>query len=155
MTDNNTVIGWVITSTESSSRNRIGYGQGMEDASATQQSFDAVVGRTIFMGFGLKARAIPSDKQVRWRSYSDDGDFAYAGVVNVDWLFDEDDSAYNIDRFCMEDWGAVIVLYNFTDIERVLREEGKDVPRFVTEGIERGSDNYAPKSKECWKAIYG
>jgi hypothetical protein len=106
------------------------------------------------MATGLKSSAIPAEKQVRWRSYSDDGDFAYAGVVHVDWLFDEDDSAYNIDRFCMEDWGAVIVLYNFNDIQMCLKEAGTAVPRFVTEGIERGSDEYAP-SAGCWKAIYG
>jgi hypothetical protein len=148
-------IGWLITSTENSSRNRIGYGQGAANAEDTQQSFDAVFGCTIYMATGLKRDAIPADKQVRWRSYSDDGDFAYAGIVHIDWLFDDDDSAYNIDRFCMEDWGAVIVLYNFSDIRSVLTEHGQAVPRFITEGIERGSDEYAPSSKECWKAIYG
>lgn len=159
---NTDTVGWVITSTEKSSRQRIGYGQGMEDADATQQSFDAVIGRTIYMAFNLKASQIPADKQVRWRAYSDDGDFAYAGVVHWDWLMgisdpdgaiEDDDLAYNIDRFCMEDWGATIVLYNGDDI---LRGTPDDRRNLLTEWIERQSAHrFAPTKKEKWIAIYG
>lgn len=118
------MVGWLITETKDADcRDRIGYGQCIRDAEATEGSYNNVIGRTIFMSEGLSHIDIPADKRVKWRSYSDDGDPAYEGYVHWDWLLgdvegteDGEDLAYNIDRFNMEDWGAVHVLYRGNDM---------------------------------------
>ena len=119
-------VGWCITATHDDDDNdRVGYGQCADNAHDTQSSYDAVIGRTIFLQTDLKADSIPFDKRVKWRSFSDDGDPAYEGVVHIDWLYapvewpeEDGDLAYNVDRFNMEDWGAVVTLYNAADIRR-------------------------------------
>ena len=119
-------IGWVISLVhDSDDQSRVGYGQCVNEAHKTQSSFDAVIGRTIFVETGLKPDAIPYERRVKFRSFSDDGDPAYDGVIDINWLFapdewpeEDEDLAYNLDRFCMEDWGATCVLYNAADIRR-------------------------------------
>lgn len=123
----NRQVGWLITKEhgEDDSK-RVGYGQTLDNADNTTASFNAVVGRTIFVHDNLTLSDIPYDKRVKWRSFSDDGDPAYDGYVHIDWLFapddwpeEHEDLAYNVDRFCMEDWGAVCVAYSGADIKRV------------------------------------
>lgn len=156
-TETKTQVGWVITSAEQGSRARIGYGQSIEQAGQTQESFDAIVGRTIYLGTGLKSSDIPADKQVRWRAYSDDGDFAYAGVIDIGWLFHEDDLGYNLDRFCMEDWGATVVLYNGNDILANLGDiNGSHMVEYMQRKIEVGErHSFQPSGPEIWFPIYG
>jgi hypothetical protein len=117
--------GWVITKSHDGDDDRIGYGQGLKQAEDTTVSFNAVIGRTLFVSKGLAADMIPSERRVKWRSFSDDGDPAYDGVVDINWLYappewpeEHEDLAYNIDHFCMEDWGATCVFYNAADIRR-------------------------------------
>src|SRR3954453_16261851 len=117
--------GWVITKSHDGDDDRIGYGQGLKQAEDTTASFNAVIGRTLFVSKGLTADMIPSERRVKWRSFSDDGDPAYDGVVDINWLYapdgwDEEDNdlAYNIDQFNMTDWGATCVFYNAADIRR-------------------------------------
>src|SRR5262245_4480850 len=119
-------IGWVITGTHDDDDNsRIGYGQCMKDAQETEASFEMVFGRTIYVKQHINPDGIPSERRVKWRSFSDDGDPAYDGLVDIEWLFPtednpdgDEDPAYNIDRFCETDWGAVCVFYNAADIRR-------------------------------------
>src|SRR4051794_27059350 len=108
-------VGWVITA-EHGDEGRIGYGQRIQQADQTIDSFNGVIGRTIYMHTDLSMNDIPYDRRVKWRSFSDDGDPAYDGYVHIDWLYpsdefaaalkeegmaEEDDLAYNIDRFNM------------------------------------------------------
>jgi hypothetical protein len=121
-------IGWFITKVhDASDSERVGYGQSIDTARKTMTSYEMMFGRTLFVETGLSLQDIPYDKRVKWRSFSDDGDPAYDGVVHIDWLYptdesendtQDDDLAYNLDRFCMEDWGAVHVAYNIGDIKR-------------------------------------
>lgn len=118
--------GWVITNVhDSDDQNRIGYGQCYTQAQETQSSFNVGIGRTLYVSTDLKADDIPSERRVKWRSFSDDGDPAYSGVIDINWLYapeewpeEDQDLAYNLDRFNMEDWGATSVLYNAADIRR-------------------------------------
>lgn len=159
-------IGWVITKehdTTDDEPGRVGYGQGMGEANNTAASYAGIVGRTIFMESGIDPKtAIPKERAVKWRSFSDDGDPAYDGLVDIDWLFPdeplddftEDDPAYNIDRFCMEDWGATVVVYNAADIRRCrprLVEYVARHPRMErTEWLKT-----AGIDKDAWLPIYG
>lgn len=156
-TDTTVEIGWVITEVhDDSDKNRIGYGQSRELSRMTDQSFENVIGRQLFVADHLAKESIPSNKRVRWRSFSDDGDPAYDGIVNIDWLFpegdDDEDPAYNIDRFCMEDWGAVIVLYNGADIERCMPDKADFVSRSLGY-YANGSHSFTPDT--TYFAIYG
>lgn len=152
-------VGWVITNTDPGSEDRIGYGQCTAETKATIESHDAVVGRTIYMRRGLSHTAIPEDKRVRWRSYSDDGDPAYEGYIHFDWLFnpenvgfeDGEDPGYELDRFCMEDWGAVIVLYNGNDIKRCDPEKRE----FVERNQGHRNDGAMKNLGQHWFGIYG
>jgi hypothetical protein len=120
------MVGWLITDThDEDDKRRVGYGQKLQQADQTTDSYNGIFGRTIYVHTDLTLNDIPYDKRVKWRSFSDDGDPAYEGCVHIDWLFAPDDwpeehqeLAYNVDRFCMEDWGAVCVAYNGADIKR-------------------------------------
>lgn len=124
-------VGWLVTADPPGEEDdrpsgRIGYGQLLGHARETTASFNGVIGRSVFVDTSLTEHMIPEDKKVRWLSFSDDMDPGYAGVVNVEWLLgapaglddEDDDPAYNIDRFCETDRGDVIVLYNAEDIKR-------------------------------------
>lgn len=155
-------IGWVITNVHDDDDERVGYGQGMTEANETAASMAAIVGRQIYVKSDIDKDAISTDKRVKWRSFSDDGDPAYDGIVHIDWLFpteeikgfEEDDPAYNIDRFCETDWGAVVVVYNAADIRRcrpdlaeyVARHPRMERPEWLKEA---GID------KDAWLPIYG
>jgi hypothetical protein len=160
-------VGWCITGVHSDDdKNRIGYGQSAKQAEQTQASYEAVIGRTIYMETGLKADDIPFERRVKWRSFSDDGDPAYDGVVDINWLYapdewdeDDDDLAYNIDRFNETDWGAVCVFYNAADIRRCrpdLAEYVAKHPRVNPAG-ERGKFflSNAKIDPQAWIEIYG
>jgi hypothetical protein len=127
-------IGWLITATHDDDDDRVGYGMGAEQAQQTHDSYEAVIGRTIFVRSDLTVDMIPFDKRVKWRSFSDDGDPAYDGVCHIDWLYAPDewpeadqDMAFNIDRFNLEDWGAACVFYNAADIRRCRPELAEHV----------------------------
>src|SRR4051794_308525 len=95
-------VGWIIVKEHAELEgipSRVGWGQLRVHAQETDASFDQVVGRTIYMDKSLTEHMMPDDAKVRWRSFEDDGFPAFDGVVNVDWLFSEEDDAYNIDRF--------------------------------------------------------
>lgn len=160
-------VGWCITGVHADDdKDRIGYGQGIERADMTRVSFDNVIGRTLYMDTDLKSDDIPFDKRVKWRSFSDDGDPAYDGVVDIEWLYapaawpeEHQDLAYNVDRFNMEDWGAVCVFYNAADIRRCrpnLAEYVAGHPRVNPAG-ERGKFflSNAKIDPQAWIEIYG
>jgi len=113
-------VGWLVTAEDSEveSGSRVGWGQLRIHAGETEQSYERGIGRTIFMDKSLTEHMIPEGERVRWIAHydDDDGEFAYRGIVRVTWLFDEDDLAYNIDRFCIEDVGATCVYYSVEDI---------------------------------------
>jgi len=159
--------GWVITDVhDDDDKGRIGYGQGAAQAKATESSYNSVIGRTIYVETGMTPDAIPFDRRVKWRSFSDDGEPAYSGVVDINWLYapdewhDEDhDLAYNLDRFNMEDWGATSVFYNCADIRRCrpdLAEYVANHPRVNPDG-ERGKFflSNAKIDPQAWIEIYG
>lgn len=123
--------GWVITTDRINADddfNRVGYGQGAKEAKETVASFERVIGRTIFMRDDLTVNQIPIEQRVRFKAFDDDMELYYEGVVDLDWLmgtgrFEEiareefcGDLGYEIDRFCMEDAGAVHVYYSGKDI---------------------------------------
>jgi hypothetical protein len=125
MNASDTMVGWVITKTHDDDGARIGYGQTLKHADDTTESFAAVFGRQIYMATELSEDMIPYEHRVKWRSFSDDGDPAYDGVVHIDWLYAPDeweeehsDLANQIDTFVMTDWGATVVVYNASDIRR-------------------------------------
>lgn len=151
-------VGWLVTKDHipSGDINRVGYGQMLAEAESTERSYEGGIGRQIFVSRKLKLDDIPSNKRVLWRSFSDDGDKCYDGVVNVDWLLGdgEEDHAYNIDLFNMEDAGAVIVLYNAADIKRCRPDKSEYVdkhPRMRNTEFLRVS-GIRPES---WLPIYG
>jgi hypothetical protein len=159
--------GWVITKVhDDDDQSRIGYGQGVEQAHDTNASFDAVIGRTIFVQTGMKPDDIPSERRVKWRSFSDDGDPAYDGVIDINWLYapdewpDEDhDLAYNLDRWNETDWGAVCVFYNAADIRRCRPDLAEHVAKHgrVNPDGERGKFflSNARFDPQAWIEIYG
>lgn len=130
----NDIVGWVITNYHvGGDYRRIGYGQILGNAIDTRISYNAIVGRTIYVKTDLKNTDIPYDQRVRWRSYDDDGEACYEGYVRYDWLMgdvnkndEEEELAYNIDLFNMEDVGAVTVLYNGDDMTRCAPEQDKE-----------------------------
>jgi hypothetical protein len=156
-------IGWVITAVhDDDDQRRVGYGQGMTQANETAASYANVVGRTIYMSTDIPKDAIPYDHAVKWRSFSDDGDPAYDGVVDINWLYapdewpDEDhDLAYNLDRFNETDWGAVCVFYNAADIRRCRPDLAEHVAKHsrVNPDGERGK--LAGIDAAAWICIYG
>jgi hypothetical protein len=158
-------IGWVITAVhDDDDQRRVGYGQGMTQANETAASYANVVGRTIYMSTDIPKDAIPYDHAVKWRSFSDDGDPAYDGVVNIDWLYpledacigsEDEDPAYNIDRFCMEDWGAVIVAYNKADIRRCRPDLAEYVAKHPEINPQAEWVKEAGIDAAAWICIYG
>lgn len=149
-------VGWLITKDHvpMEDMNRVGYGQILAEAEGTEASYEAIAGRTIYVSRKLKVEDIPSDKRVKWRSFSDDGDPTFDGVVNVDWLYGEEDHAYNIDRFNMEDAGAVIVLYNAADIKRCRPDKSESVDKHprMSHGEWLKTAKIDP---QAWLPIYG
>lgn len=126
MTTTTKDIGWVVTKVhDNDDSDRIGFGMAVSDVKGTIESHQNVVGRTIFISSGLSPDNIPSNKRVKWRSFSDDGDPTYDGIIHFDWLLGEvegidpdDDLGFELDRWNMEDAGAVVVVYNVADIIR-------------------------------------
>lgn len=118
------MTGWIITK-DYEDNGRVGFGMTTSDAATTLDSFNNVVGRTITVSAGLERSSIPTDKSIKWRSFTDDGDPCYDGIIHFDWLLgevegfdDDDDLGYELDRFVMTDVGAVVVVYNVADIVR-------------------------------------
>lgn len=112
-------VGWLITKEHVELEgipSRVGWGQLRVHSEETDASFDRVIGRTIFMDKSITEHMMPEEVRVRWRSFEDDGFPAYDGIVNVNWIFGEEDNAYNIDRFNESDVGAVHVYYSADDI---------------------------------------
>ena len=157
-----TMVGWLINKVhDSDDQSRIGYGQTLKHADDTAESFAGYFGRQIYMATDLTDDAIPKESRVKWRSFSDDGDPAYDGVVHIDWLYapdeweeEHDDLAYQIDTFVMTDWSATVVVYNAADIRRCKPEFSEYVakhPRMTgkewlkTAGIDT----------DAWLPIYG
>lgn len=158
-------VGWVITNADpdGGDESRIGYGQATAEAVETVDSYKRIIGRTSFMQTGLSHIEIPADKRVKWRSYDDDGGFCYEGFVHINWLFPspendgqdgsdvwdtDEEPAYNINRFNEADVGAVIVIYNGTDIIRCDESKRQWVekhPRMERKGFPAGN----------WLPIYG
>jgi hypothetical protein len=160
-------VGWVITGVhDDDDKRRIGYGQKLQQADETIDSFNAVIGRTIYVHTDLTADMIPSDKRVKWRSFSDDGDPAFDGVVHIDWLYAPDDwddehhdLAMGIDRFSEADWGAICVLYNAADIRRCRPDLAEHVAKHgrINPKGERGKFflSNAKIDPQSWLEIYG
>jgi hypothetical protein len=159
--------GWVITKVhDSDDQSRVGYGQSVEQAEATGVSHDNVIGRTIFVSTGMSPDSIPSERRVKWRSFSDDGDPAYDGVIDIWWLFapdewpeEDEDLAFNLDRFNTNDWGAVVTLYNAADIRRCR----PDLAEYVATHTRMSKESTAGKffisnagiDPQAWLEIYG
>lgn len=147
-------VGWLITKEHAELEgitSRVGYGQLRVHAAETEQSFDNVIGRTIFVDKSLTEHMMPEEVRVRWRSFEDDDVPAYDGVVNVHWLFDPDDLAFNIDRFNETDVGAVHVYYSVNDM--YARSDVVKTPAW-----ERVITNRAvelPGSDGRWIEVYG
>jgi hypothetical protein len=120
---------------------RTNWGQRINDALETNDSFDAATGRTVYMDTKCSAMEIPADKRVRWKAYDDDDELYYEGHIDAQLLVDSDeDHGYNVDRFCMEDAGAVHVYWNVADI-------AKHNSSFAI--------NHPKSNKEGWVEIYG
>ena len=156
------MVGWVITKAHvGGDYHRIGWGQSLTDAQMTVDSFNAVIGRTITMHEELTEEAIAKEERIRWRSFDDDGERAYEGVVRYSWLYgkDDEDLAYNIDVFNMEDVGAVHVFYNKNDIIRCSQHgtttaEQERMIAYV-EGHPGLHDSWPKELRDNWIEIYG
>lgn len=128
---------------------RIGYGQILTDAKNTQESFDAVIGRTVFLTTGLSVSDIKPERRVRFKLLDDDGEVYYGGACDVraleitddGW---EDDLAYNIERWGEADSGAIHCLFKRSDI-------AKHAPAFA----ERHPSAERFSSDPDWILIYG
>ena len=154
--------GWVVTRDHDPGPNeRLGFGMALREAAATIESHNNVVGRTIFIDTNLDPDDIPANKRVKWRSFTDDGDPIYNGVIHFDWLFGEiegvdsdEDLGYELDRWNIEDAGAVVVVYNVADIIRC--DESK---RAWTETHPRITSSEflgtAGIDSKAWIGIYG
>jgi hypothetical protein len=120
---------------------RINWGQRINHARDTDASFDAIIGRRISIDTKCNAIEIPTDKRVRWKAYDDDDILYYEGHIDAQLLLDSDeDYGYNVDRFCMEDAGAVHVYWNLADI-------AQHNPSFA--------ENHHQSDKKGWIEIYG
>jgi len=158
-------IGWLITSSSDGDTDRVGYGQCIKLAEQTAASFAVGIFRQIYLETDLKPEAIPYERRVQWRSFSDDGEPGYNGVVDINWLYapnewaeEHHDMAYQVDQFCMNDIGAVSVLYNAADIRRCrpdLAEHVAKHPRISRES-ERGKWflSNAKVDPAAWLEIY-
>jgi hypothetical protein len=159
------VVGWLITIDHSVPHNtkhpdatREGWGQLVIHADETRASFDRVIGRTVFMDRSLTEHMIPDEQKVRWLSFDDDGNQYYEGIVRVDWIMnssDDDDLAYNIDRFNETDVGAVHVFYSSKDIISCARK--LDKPDWMVFAMRhKKSDIFDTGNPESgWIEIYG
>lgn len=159
-------VGWVITHVyDDDDKSRIGYGQKLQQADQTIDSFNAVIGRTVYMHTDLTPDMIPFERRVKWRSFSDDGDPAFAGVVDINWLFAPDDwdeehhdLAMGIDRFSEADWGAICVMYNAADIRRCRPNLAEWVAKHgrISRESERGKFflSNAKIDPQAWLEIY-
>jgi hypothetical protein len=66
-----------------------------------------------------------------------------------------EDPAYNIDRFCMEDWGAVIVAYNKADIRRCRPDLAEYVAKHPEINPQAEWVKEAGIDAAAWICIYG
>lgn len=124
-------VGWLITKEHNELEgipSRVGWGQMRVHAQETDASFDRVIGRTVYMDKSLTEHMMPEEVRIRWRSFEDDGLPAFDGLVNFNWLFDEDDNnlAYNIDRFNETDVGAIFVWYSVDDAIECARNSKRE-----------------------------
>lgn len=149
-------VGWVVTDDHTSRdhlEGRVGWGQLRVHADETQSSFDRMHGKTIFMDKSLTEHMIPNNLRVRWRSFDDDNNPNYSGILSIHWLFDDDDLAYNIDRFNYHDAGAVHVFYSVEDIARVAEE--LNMPRWKSFIMSHKNVKFFPDQSGAWVEIYG
>jgi hypothetical protein len=136
-------VGWLITKEHAELEgmpSRVGWGQLRVHADETEKSYERVIGRSIFMDRSLTEHMMPEEVRVRWRSFEDDDVPAFDGLVNVHWLFNEDDLGFNVDRFNETDVGAVYVFYSVEDMyarsdvvknpawERIIATRAKELP---------------------------
>lgn len=153
------VMCWVIDRDhlEDGEDSRVGFGQVLTDAQATLDSFNAIVGRTHYLSTGLRASDIPPEHRVRFRLIDEDCEAHYGGAcdarVLTGELSDEDgeDIGYNIDRFGMDDSGAVIGLYKTADL--IAAGATSKRPGHEHEAI--GVEAPARYGGEDWRMIYG
>ena len=152
-TTTETYIWTVVADHTEAGTGRRGYGMGLREAQQTAESFNAVIGRTIFLRRNIMRSQI--EKPVKWVSFSDDGDITYSGVINADALMgkiateDDDDLGYHVDRFNMEDAGAVIVLYCPSDLAK------HGYPEFVTNHPKNGRTDGDLSRFPDWLPLYG
>lgn len=153
------LVCWVIDRdhlAEPGEESRVGYGQAMTDAQATLDSFNAIVGRTHYLSTGLRASDIPPEHRVRFRLIDEDSEAHYGGACDARILTGElsdedgDDLGYNIDRFGMDDSGAVIGLYKTADlIAAGALRKNTDAEEAI------GVEAPARYGGEDWRMIYG
>lgn len=102
------MVGWVITK-DHIEAGRVGYGQGVRDEADTLESFNRVIGRTVYMATDLQARDVASP--VTFRLLDDDGEVYYEGVIAREWLDGDESRAFAPLRFAMTDAGATELQY--------------------------------------------
>lgn len=107
--------GWVIDR-DYIEAGRVGYGMTAVEAEATQESFDGVIGRQVYVGTGLRSSDV--EDAVRFRALDDDDEVYYGGAVTASWVTgdDEDETAFTIDRFVEADAGATTVQFRAQDL---------------------------------------
>jgi len=149
-------VGWLVTvdhTSRSHLESRVGWGQKRVHADETSESFDRPAGQTVFMDKSLTDHMIVPEIQVRWRSFDDDMEACYDGVLSIHWLFDDDDLAYNIDRFNMHDAGAVHVFYSVEDIISIA--DYLKMPRWRDFILGHKDMTYLGTDQGRWAEIYG
>lgn len=156
MNYSNREVGWLITEDLTDLDHevtpaRVGWGQLRVHATETETSYENVIGRTIFVDKSLTEHMIPEEERVRWTSFDDDGYPCYNGVLRIGWLFDEEDRAYNIDRFCSLDVGAVHVWYSVDDIIKC----AKMSERPEWEDFAKSHCDQKQNKQGLWIEVYG
>jgi len=158
--EDSTLTLWVIDRdylAEGDEPSRVGYGQTLDKAQATVDSFNAYVGRAHYMSTGLTTGAIPAEHRVRFRLMDEDEEVHYGGACDARILTgviegeDGEDFGYNIDRFGMDDSGAVIGVYKTAD----LIAAGATSKRPGHEGEAIGVEAPACYGGAEWRMIYG
>lgn len=150
-------VGWLVTKEHQPPmhESRIGWGQLRVHASETEDSFERVFKRTIFMDKSLTEHMIPEEFGVRWRSFDDDMNACYDGLVRADWIFNQSDDelAYNIDRFNYTDVGAIHVYYSVRDIISCARKLSE--PKWEKFARSHTRSDISNEDHGAWIEIFG
>jgi hypothetical protein len=105
--------GWVIERdllTPEGTGSRVGYGQRTAEAGDTNASFEAVVGRTVYMATGLQACDVVNP--ISFRLKDDDGEVYFEGKITKEWIDGEEELAFAPLRFGETDAGCTTLEYN-------------------------------------------